>query len=301
MKKLDINLINDLAKGELVLANSGGEFTDLQLIIKTAFPKDRSTLSGHARYYYRSNCRAAAWDCSLGKPVDIRICTIDKFIINETDDVEKPNPELIKRLQNNELAITTDCNGTKEQLITILKAAFPEEKNIPTGNKLFYYKDNSYDTWMGIDHIRNGLKIYSIEEFFIKNTTMKDKRFPFNLSYISQHDILLEACPEWRMKLFEKWGESFLMQKSVEISEDFYKEMRAACTKKQHKLFDEIFGKDEVFPADGTACLVKNSRTGGWNLRYADGNGTFYQFGKKKGSVSHWKHWQILDVFNLPT
>jgi hypothetical protein len=46
--------------------------------------------------------------------------------------------------------------------------------------------------------------------------------------------------------------------RNIEISEDFYKEMRKACTAEQHKLFDDIFGKDVE---DKNAFVQKFRRT----------------------------------------
>jgi hypothetical protein len=160
-----------------------------------------------------------------------------------------------------------------------------------------------------------------------------------------------------------------MLRQSVEISEQFYKEMREACNSMQHSVLDEVFGKDApkwepktgdwvtcignhsqidagagfkkdltfqvtqtvypniafggdkghgVFfkclraateeeiriataPADGTPCLVRDSLQEGWNLRYANGKGTFYDRGTKTGDSILWKYFQVLnDLNNLP-
>lgn len=52
------------------------------------------------------------------------------------------------------------------------------------------------------------------------------------------------ACPRWKPRLANLWALDIVQRKDIEIVEPFYKEMRAACTKKQHELFDKIFGKD---------------------------------------------------------
>lgn len=45
------------------------------------------------------------------------------------------------------------------------------------------------------------------------------------------------------------WAHKMVLGNSIEISEEFYKEMRNACTVEQHTLFNSIFGKDiEEFP-----------------------------------------------------
>lgn len=57
------------------------------------------------------------------------------------------------------------------------------------------------------------------------------------------------ACVGWKDRLAKMWGENITLGYKVEIKEDFYKQMRDACTSAQHKLFDEIF-KDDFKPDD---------------------------------------------------
>lgn len=57
--------------------------------------------------------------------------------------------------------------------------------------------------------------------------------------------IINIACSTWKPKLAEKWATNIVLNKDTEISEEFYQEMRKACTTDQNDLFDEIFGKDE--------------------------------------------------------
>jgi hypothetical protein len=52
------------------------------------------------------------------------------------------------------------------------------------------------------------------------------------------------ACVNWKEQLAREWGANIVLNKEIEISEEFYKTMRNACTEKQHELFDEIFGED---------------------------------------------------------
>jgi hypothetical protein len=53
------------------------------------------------------------------------------------------------------------------------------------------------------------------------------------------------ACTTWTGKLADKWAKDIVTKKPIEISEEFYQEMRKACTDAQHKLFDQIFGVDD--------------------------------------------------------
>jgi hypothetical protein len=57
--------------------------------------------------------------------------------------------------------------------------------------------------------------------------------------------IINIACSTWKPKLAEKWATNIVLGLDTEISEEFYVEMRGACTITQNELFDTIFGKDE--------------------------------------------------------
>ncbi len=58
--------------------------------------------------------------------------------------------------------------------------------------------------------------------------------------------IINAACHSWKGNLAEMWGKNIALQtQAIPVKEGFYKEMREACTTDQHKIFDEIFGKDE--------------------------------------------------------
>lgn len=53
--------------------------------------------------------------------------------------------------------------------------------------------------------------------------------------------IIESACSQWKKKLARLWAEKIVLKEEIEISPDFYTEMRNACTQDQHQLFDEIF------------------------------------------------------------
>ena len=72
-------------------------------------------------------------------------------------------------------------------------------------------------------------------------------KFPFKLGSIEATEIVNIACDSWKKTLADKWGSDLLLNHYTLVSEDFYKEMRQACTEPQHKLFDQIFGKDIDF------------------------------------------------------
>jgi hypothetical protein len=81
--------------------------------------------------------------------------------------------------------------------------------------------------------------------------------------------IINIACSKWKPKLAEKWATNIVLNKDTEISEEFYQEMRKACTTDQNTLFDEIFGSDEqlINICDleiGEAMIVHDNSTR-WN------------------------------------
>ena len=57
--------------------------------------------------------------------------------------------------------------------------------------------------------------------------------------------IINMACWSWKPKLADKWAKHIILDMNIKIDEEFYKEMRSACTTEQNELFDEIFGKDK--------------------------------------------------------
>lgn len=57
------------------------------------------------------------------------------------------------------------------------------------------------------------------------------------------HDI---ACTTWKKRLTDAFSD-FAFKDEIEVTEDFYQEMRNACTAEQHELFDEIFGAEQKF------------------------------------------------------
>lgn len=75
---------------------------------------------------------------------------------------------------------------------------------------------------------------------------MKNKKFPFKLQQEDAIKIINSACTtSWKEKLIDIWCHEIFINGIVEINEQFYKEMRCDCNETQHKLFDDIFGKDE--------------------------------------------------------
>jgi hypothetical protein len=79
--------------------------------------------------------------------------------------------------------------------------------------------------------------------------TNMNNKFPFYLNPNDAQKIIDSACSQWKTQLATIWANSIVLNKQIEIREEFYKEMRNACSVEQHRLFDSIFGKDvEDFP-----------------------------------------------------
>lgn len=148
----------------------------------------------------------------------------------------------IKDLSEGRVAVIND--GTRKELGTVLKEAFPEDKSGVNGGDKYYFRfSNKSSFWRGND--KTDLPTQSVKEFYKQLKTEKmDNRFPFKLSVVDAQRIIDSACPSWKEKLAEKWGTQILVDKLVTVSEQFYNNMRGACTEPQNKLFDEIFGKD---------------------------------------------------------
>jgi hypothetical protein len=118
--------------------------------------------------------------------------------------------------------------------------------------KYYGYDENSSfgGTWgcSSLKSFENNPIVFESPKQFMdllnKNTMKTNTRFPLSLSFEHATDIINIACSTWREKLAKLWATDIILKRNLIISETFYKEMRSACTAEQHKLFDEIFGKD---------------------------------------------------------
>ena len=103
-------------------------------------------------------------------------------------------------------------------------------------NNRYYYIDDKGNVVMEYN-IPKGYELVSLnKEIKMKNRILT----PQNATR-----IINIACSTWKPKLAEKWATNIVLNKDTEVSEEFYNEMRKACTADQNTLFDEIFGKDE--------------------------------------------------------
>ena len=199
-------------------------------------------------------------------------------------------------------------SGDLEELRLVMKAAFPESSYYPSYPELgrVYYKHPWHDwTWCLKKSIK--LPTQSVREF-IKQLKTKgmSKEFPIEIDIEQAQSIIDIACQSWKKDLVSEWSYDMLVHKTIKVSQEFYIKMRNACTEEQHKLFDNIFGKDEVQCPyeEGELCWVKGYRE--WNLRYAtggvdnSGKPLFFTNQRKSGDASTWVYHKSAKGIKLP-
>lgn len=150
----------------------------------------------------------------------------------------------------------------------------------------------------GLGKSKQATKI-TFEQFkkhiLMKKETHAADRFPHFLKPKDAQRIIDIACSTWKVKLAAEWAKDIVLGLNIRIEEVRYKEMRNACTAKQHELFDEIFGKDEDFLPEGTICWVWDDIPNSKVLRVADGNGKFYSDGFKYYiHTATWKNYEVV-------
>lgn len=100
----------------------------------------------------------------------------------------------------------------------------------------------------GGTHITNELKPEYTEitfEQFQKHILKEETMTTRTMKPRQAQDIINSACSTWKDKLSDTWAKSIVLGSDITVDEAFYKEMRGACTKEQHDLFDKIFGTDK--------------------------------------------------------
>jgi len=109
------------------------------------------------------------------------------------------------------------------------------------------------------------------------------------LKWQNAQRIIAVACDSWKSVLIDSWSKNIALTKNINVPESDYQDMRKACTKEQHQLFDEIFGKDVKILPKGTWALVSDNKQN-WNPRCSNGNNEFYESGNTAGSTCIWKY-----------
>lgn len=151
------------------------------------------------------------------------------------------NKYLIQQLKEGKIAVKN--TGNVQLLRQILKEAFPTDAwSITGGNN--YYQANPSNNRIWTARPQTDLPYVKTQEFFQTSKNKEMNRFPFSLDPKGQQKIIGCACSTWQFKLAKLWGSAFMLGQTVNITEEFYKEMRGACTSAQHVVLDEVFGKD---------------------------------------------------------
>lgn len=127
--------------------------------------------------------------------------------------------------------INPNCeNPTPSKIIEIQKDYYKTPETLTNPLILGFARKNS--------SIRKATAREIIKHFSMQN------RFPFKLNLVDARKIIDSACNSWKERLLQDWNKELILKDFVMIEETFYKEMRNECTSNQHRLFDEIFGKD---------------------------------------------------------
>lgn len=145
------------------------------------------------------------------------------------------------------------------------------------------YKDSNYFMF----------KLSDIERLWKEqnqNQNPKQDMKKFTITAELAQSIIDIACNAWKKQLAEKWANNIVLGNEIEISEEFYKEMRAACTPPQNELFDKIFGKDD----DGSVNLtgVDSFELHGASNQMIDVR-RGYEYGNKAFGLSNKYNWEI--------
>jgi len=120
------------------------------------------------------------------------------------------------------------------------------ENNITTASQrvVIIAKNDKYIAWEGAETLEEAEKVMDVINWNFAWELEENTRFPFTLIPFDAQKIISIACDNWQEILAECWSKFIVLNQNILIDEQFYKEMRNGCTTRQHKLFDEIFGKD---------------------------------------------------------
>jgi hypothetical protein len=118
--------------------------------------------------------------------------------------------------------------------------------------KEFILKYNSDYTEITTDQFLENV----YKPFKAKQETKQENKMR-TITWNQGQEIIDIACKDWKEKLFDVWGKKIVLKKPIEIQEHVYQEMRKACTKEQHELFDKIFGKEKEEISLG-GIMIKN-------------------------------------------
>lgn len=190
---------------------------------------------------------------------------INQMILDHKNQNTMTRQDYITAIRNGEYCIENDDT---EALISLINEIFPEG-NGATGLSDFYFKDftKGYQ-WSNAKNKPPNMK--SIKASTLANMKdIKDKELRIRkaISPEEAQKIINIACEKWKLQLASLWSNKMVLHEYIHISEEFYQEMRSACTPDQHKLFDEIFGTDKPELKSGDCIIIHGDPTMVWELR----------------------------------
>ncbi len=221
--------------------------------------------------------------CSLKEPIGWYPKSMKKY--NFTGELQGFPDEIIDKLVERQI-----------------KAGNPSNASLFDGDCTINHREGGFDwdtTIEGDDFWENVLTYRRFDLFF--------ERYPKGLpaktiTAAQAQEIIDSACKEWKQTLFNKWGKFVVFKDSINISDDFYKEMRKACTGPQHLLFDKIFGKDEEFAVGELVLCSHLGIADTWCIRTYTGNGICISHRLNGSEYFNWKYIAKLpEGFKLPT
>lgn len=234
-------LIKRLAKGEIALycTPDTTNIHDLTKVLKAAFPKDHGVPSVHDFIrYYHTLVDSVYWKSDRGQDFTRNICRYPLHEFLKEEETVQPLPEkwFIKCTEENVSALEHWSGREKGNL----------------GDDMSGYILNCKE-WSPLKQLAPYVEI-TTKQFLEQVYTSFLKQQPMDKSKIVRATILPEealrivdcACDAWTRTLAKKWGELIVRKKNIRVYQDFYEQMREACTLEQHIVFDEIFGKDVV-------------------------------------------------------
>ena len=140
----------------------------------------------------------------------------------------------------------------EEAKLLVQEKTYPKVMLVSNVNKIetaetrvvFMEKNGKYLAWNGVETLEEAEDEINVVNWNFAWELEEKTRFRFTLTPFNAQNILKIACNNWKETLAEKWAKDIVLNQNILIDEQFYKEMRNACTTSQNELFDKIFGKD---------------------------------------------------------
>lgn len=90
------------------------------------------------------------------------------------------------------------------------------------------------------------IKLEIIKQLANTNTNTNTMKKTYQITPDQAKSIIEIACSGWRKKLAEKWAVRIMLDETIEVSDEFYKEMITASNNSQKELLYKIFKPDEI-------------------------------------------------------